>query len=116
MEPPMNADKTTIAVNQITEVILRCAYRVSNTLGCGFLEKVYENAMAHDLQKSGLKARQQHPITVHYDGVTVGEYVADLLVENCVLVELKTVSKLDAVREARCLNYLSATDYLFACC
>ena len=72
-------------VNKITEKIIGCAFRVSNTLGAGFLEKVYENALTHELRKSGLAVLQQHPVTVFYDGVVVGEYFADLLVEGCVL-------------------------------
>jgi GxxExxY protein len=97
------------AINQITEKIMGCAFRVSNQLGVGFLEKVYENALAHDIRKAGLKANQQYPIRITYDGVTVGDYVADLLIEECVLVELKTVQHLDNIHIAQCMNYLKAT-------
>ena len=79
-------------------------------IGCGFLEKVYENALAHELRKAGLKAEQQHGITVHYDGVVVGEYAADLLVDGVLLVELKAVKELDDIHLAQCLNYLRATN------
>src|SRR5436190_351366 len=79
------------SLNPITERIIGCAYRVSGTLGCGFLEKVYENALVHELTKSGLQVVQQHPIRIHYDGVVVGDYCADLIVENSILVELKAV-------------------------
>ncbi len=82
-----------------------------NGLGAGFLEKVYENALAHELRKTGLRVEQQHGITVHYDGVVVGEYAADLLVEDAVLVELKAVKGLDAVHMAQCMNYLKATGH-----
>ncbi|MEN6335752.1 MAG: GxxExxY protein, partial [Phycisphaerales bacterium] len=82
---------------------------VSNTLGYGFLEKVYENALAHELRKAGIRAEQQYGIKVHYDGVVVGEYVADLLVEGSLLLELKAVKELDDIHLAQCLNYLRAT-------
>jgi GxxExxY protein len=93
----------------LTERIIGCAYTVSNTLGCGFLEKVYENALAHELRKAGMEVRQQEPVKVRYDGVVVGDYVADLIVEGRVLIELKAVDTLDKVHQAQCLNYLKAT-------
>lgn len=96
--------------NQISHEIIGCAYKVSNNLGSGFLEKVYENALAHELRKTGLKVHQQHPIQVHYDGIVVGTFTADLLVEGCVLVELKTVQAFNEIHMAQCLNYLKATD------
>jgi GxxExxY protein len=98
-------------LNQITEKIIGCAFRVANELGCGFLEKVYENAMAHELRKVGLKVSQQHPITILYDGVVVGDYFADLVVEEFVLVELKAVKDLDEIHQAQCINYLKATHF-----
>ena len=94
---------------EITEKIIGCAYTVANTLGAGFLEKVYENALAYEIRKTGLDVKQQSPITVYYDGVVVGEYVADLVVENEVIVELKSAKSLDNVHMAQCLNYLKAT-------
>ena len=96
-------------INQITEKIIGCSYTVSNILGCGFLEKVYENALAHELRKAGLKVLQQHEIEVYYDGVVVGKYIADLFVEDCVIVEIKANSGLDDSQKAQCLNYLKAT-------
>ena len=66
-------------LNKLTEKVISCAFSVSNCLGAGFLEKVYENALAHELRKAGLKVEQQKPISVFYDGVIVGEYAADLL-------------------------------------
>jgi GxxExxY protein len=78
-------------------------------LGCGFLEKVYENALVHELRKTGLQVKQQYRITVYYDGVVVGEYVADLLVEECVLVELKAIRNLTEIDRAQCLNVIKAT-------
>jgi GxxExxY protein len=103
----MNADERRL--NEITERVIGCAYAVSNGLGCGFLEKVYENAMMVEMAASGLKAVQQHAIKVIYRGAIVGEYVADLLVEDCILVELKAVKSLDDIFMAQCLNYLKAT-------
>lgn len=100
-------------INKITEKTIGCAFRVSNTLGAGFLEKVYENSLVHELRKNGLAVSQQHPITVHYEGVVVGEYFADLLIEGCVLVELKALAKLDESHFAQSLNYLNATGQRF---
>ncbi len=97
------------ALNPITEKIIGCAYTVSNTLGAGFLEKVYENAMAHEIRKAGLRVVQQQPVQVWYDGILAGEYFADLLVEDCIVVELKAVKAVDEVHWAQCLNYLKAT-------
>jgi len=106
----MNADMSQSEMNELTEKVIGCAFAVSNALGCGFLEKVYENALAHELRKAGLKVEQQHGITVHYDGVAVGEYAADLLVAGVLLLELKAVKDLDDVHLAQCLNYLKATN------
>ena len=96
-------------VNEITERIIGCLYQVSNSLGCGFLEKVYENASGIAIVKAGLRVQQQFPIQVRYEGVVVGDYFADLLVEELVLVELKTVKAFDEIHTAQCLNYLRAT-------
>jgi GxxExxY protein len=96
-------------INQISEKIIGCAFTVSNVLGVGFLEKVYENALAHELRKAGLSVAQQRQMTVRYDGVIVGEYVADLVVEGAVIVELKHARVLDDIHLAQCLNYLRAT-------
>lgn len=103
-------DKNLDGVNQITEKIIGCSYVISNVLGCGFLEKVYENALAHELRKAGLKVLQQHEIEVYYDGVVVGKYIADLFVEDCVIVEIKANSGLNDSQKAQCLNYLKATE------
>ncbi len=96
-------------LNQITEKIIGCAYRIGNVLGHGFLEKVYENALAHELMKAGLQVRQQFSIPVIYDSVLVGNFDADLLVEGAVLVELKSVRAFDDIHAAQCINYLVAT-------
>ena len=84
---------------------------MGNALGHGFLEKVYENALAHELRKTSLAVEQQREIKVLYDGIVVGEYIADLLVEGQVLVEIKAVRALDDVHSAQCLNYLKATGH-----
>lgn len=105
----MNADTRRLELDSITEKIINCVYKVSNTLGVGFLEKVYENALAIELRKAGLETEQQHPIRVEYDGSIVGDFIADLLVEQCVIVELKAVNAFDQVHMAQCMNYLKAT-------
>jgi len=105
----MDADTRRSELDGITEKIIGCAYTVGNELGSGFLEKVYENALAHELQKAGFSVRQQQDIQVVYDGVLVGEFAADLLVEESVLVELKAAKALDDAHMAQCLNYLKAT-------
>ncbi len=96
-------------LNQITQKVIGCLYTVSNTLGGGFLEKIYQNAVAIEIAKAGLLVNQQYPIQVKYDSVIVGEYFADLLVQNLVLIELKAVRLLDEVHAAQCMNYLRAT-------
>lgn len=93
----------------LSERLIACAFKVQNTLGCGFLEKVYENALVHECRKAGLVVEAQHPIKVLYDGTVIGEFAADLLVEGHLLVELKAVKALDDIHLAQCLNYLKAT-------
>jgi GxxExxY protein len=93
----------------LTERIIGCAFRVANALGHGFVEKVYENALAHEMRKCGLGAVQQRGIVVFCDDVIVGEFTADLLVEDQVIVELKVVGALSDVHLPQCRNYLRAT-------
>jgi GxxExxY protein len=107
MEPQMNTDEH--GFDWVTERIIGCCYAVSNELGCGFLEKVYENALVHSLRKAGLFVQQQLRFVIVYDGVEVGEYIADLVVEQTVLVELKAVRAFDEVHSAQCINLLRAT-------
>jgi GxxExxY protein len=95
--------------DELTETIIGCAYTVANALGNGFLEKVYENALAHELRKRGLRVEQQRAIPVYYDEVAVGDYLADLLVEDSILVELKAVKSIEDVHKAQCIHYLKAT-------
>jgi GxxExxY protein len=94
---------------QITEVILKAFYKVYNTLGYGFLEKVYENAMRIELTKMGIKAEQQKNIKVYYESEQVGDYYADLIVTDLVIVELKAAENICEEHEAQLLNYLKAT-------
>ena len=87
------------------------SYTIANTLGHGFIEKIYENALNHELSKNGLRVKQQYPIQVMYDGVVVGDYVADLLVNDQILLEIKAVNRIQDAHLAQCLNYLKATGY-----
>ena len=96
-------------LNALTEKVIGCAYTIGNTLGCGFLEKVYENALAHEIRKFGFKVEIQRPLHVIYDGVIVGEYFADLLIEDVLLIELKTTNGFSDNHKAQCINYLNAT-------
>jgi GxxExxY protein len=96
--------------NKITERIINCAFIVSNTLGVGFLEKVYENAMFIELQKVNLDTKQQFPIKVYYENICVGDYYADLLVNDEIIIELKTVKAIEEIHIAQLLNYLKATN------
>ena len=93
----------------LTKQIIGCAYTVSNNLGCGFLEKVYENSLAIELIASKLKVQTQKPITIFYVGQVVGEYFADLLVEDEIIIELKAVKTIENIHFAQCQNYLKAT-------
>ena len=98
-----------VADDKLSEKIIGCAYTVANTLGHGFLEKVYENALLHEMTKAAVKSKPQYGMQVVYDGVVVGEFVADILVEDTVLVEVKAVKQLNDNHMAQCLNYLKAT-------
>jgi len=94
----------------LTDKIIKVFYRVYSKLGYGFLEKVYENAMSIGLKKEGIPASPQFPIKLLYEGEVVGEYFADILVNNQVFVEVKAGKSLSAENEAQLLNYLKATD------
>jgi GxxExxY protein len=95
----------------VTELIIKAFYTVYNTLGYGFLEKVYSNALAIELRKLGLEVVQEARIAVYYERELVGEYSADLLVGGVVIVELKAAKRLLEEHEAQLLNYLKATPY-----
>jgi GxxExxY protein len=98
-----------LAHQELTEKIIAAAYAVHNELGSGFLEKVYENAMAVELRKRGIRFRAQAPLTVRYQGHVVGEYFADLLVEDAVICELKALEHVPREAEIQLVNYLAAT-------
>jgi len=102
----MNADMN---INDLTYQINGAIFEVSRTLGAGFLEKVYENALIIELRNKDLKAESQVPIKVYYKGNVVGEYFADILVQDKVILELKAVENLSKLNEAQILNYLKAT-------
>jgi GxxExxY protein len=93
----------------LTEQVIGCAYEVHNVLGCGFLEKVYENALLNELAFKGIKAEAQRPISVSYKETIVGEYCADIVVEDSLVIELKAVEKLTDIHEIQLKNYLKAT-------
>ena len=93
----------------LTEQIIKAFYKVYNALGYGFLEKVYENALLHELTKEGLAALQQENIKVFYDGCLVGDYYADLLVNGIVIIELKATESLRQEHIAQLTNFCKAT-------
>ncbi len=96
--------------SDITQLILRAYFRVYNTLGYGFLEKVYENALCLELKRMGLYCQSQQAIDVYHDNEKVGLYYADLVVNNCVIIELKAATSLAPEHEAQLTNYLKATN------
>ena len=106
----MDTDPTEIKQRELTEKIIGIFYKVYNALGYGFLEKVYQNAMMIEFDKAGISATSQAPIRVVYEEKVVGEYYADILVNNKVIVEIKAAAKLVPENEAQLLNYLKATD------
>ena len=93
----------------LTEKIIGCAYKVYNELGAGFIEKIYENALMIELKNVALTAQQQYPVKVYYQEILIGDYVADIVVEDKVIVELKAVSHLTKAHEVQLVNYLKAT-------
>jgi GxxExxY protein len=104
----MNAD---FKHKEITDQIIKAFYKVYNRLGYGFQEKVYANALAIELCKNGVDVIREEPINVYYDDIIVGEYYADLLVANSVIVETKAAKSICDEHEAQLLNYLKATVY-----
>ncbi|MCD6297207.1 MAG: GxxExxY protein [Deltaproteobacteria bacterium] len=95
--------------SDLTEKIIKAAYKVHNILGFGFLEKVYQNALMLELKRMGLEASSEMPIKVYYQDQIVGEYVADIVVEDKVILELKAVKELAEIHEVQLVNYLKAT-------
>jgi len=94
---------------EITETIIGCAYRVYNKMGFGFLESVYEKCLLIEMRKAGLDTETQKPITVYYDGEVVGEFVADMIVNDAIIIELKSVRRIIKAHEIQLVNYLVAT-------
>lgn len=99
-----------IVPQELIDIILKQFYRIYNDLGYGFLERVYQNALYFALVEQGLKCETEKPIKVYHDGHVVGDYRADLLVEDCVILELKACEELNPAHEAQLINYLKATE------
>ena len=95
---------------KVTETIIGCAYRVYNKMGFGFLESVYEKCLLIEMRKAGLETETQKPITVYYDGEVVGEFVADMLVNDAVIIELKSVRRIIKAHEVQLVNYLNGLE------
>lgn len=95
--------------SELTDKILHCVHEVHRKVGYGFLEKVYENALMILFNKAGLKARQQVPVTVKFDGEVVGDYIADIMIEDAVVLELKAITELASIHEVQLVNYLKAS-------
>ena len=100
---------TDTELNELTGRIIGCAFKVLNGLGIGFIEEVYHNALVHELTKAGLVARTKEPIKVFYDGVEVGKFIPDILVNSTIIIELKVTKSHEDAFTAECLNYLKAT-------
>jgi GxxExxY protein len=94
----------------ITDIILKSYYKVYNNLGYGFLEKVYENALLYELRNHGLNCEKQKPIKVYYEQIQVGEYYADIIVNECIILELKAAESIAEEHEFQLINYLKATE------
>ncbi len=99
-----------IIPQELIDIILKQFYRIYNDLGYGFLERVYQNALYFALVEQGLKCEPEKPIKVYHDGHVVGDYRADLLVEDCVILELKACEELNPAHEVQLINYLKATE------
>jgi len=105
----MITNNTNIVFKELSYKVVGLAMKVHSELGGGFLEKVYENALALLLEKEGIPARQQAPVTVRFEGQSVGDYFADILVDDKIILELKTVEKIADAHRAQVINYLRAT-------
>jgi len=96
---------------ELTGEIIKAAFEVQNNLGCGFLERVYENALFQELKNCGLKAEKQKNLKVNYKGVEVGTYICDLLVEDKIIVEVKIADQILGIYQAQLMNYLKISGY-----
>ena len=94
---------------EVTETIIGCAYRVYNKMGFGFLESVYEKCLIIEMRKAGLDTESQKPITVYYEGEAVGEFAADIIVNDAVIIEIKSVRRIIKAHEVQLVNYLVST-------
>lgn len=94
---------------ELTSKIIECAFKVHKNLGFGFLESIYRNALMIELSKTGLQAEMEKRIQVHYDGQIIGDFIADVIVENKIILELKCIKQINPVHEAQLVNYLKAT-------
>lgn len=101
-------------LNDLTHQIIGAAFEVSNEMGCGYLEKLYENSLMVEFARRGIPAESQSKLTVRYKGVVVGDYFADILVAGKVIVEIKCVDALINAHVAQCLNYLKGTGLTIA--
>ncbi|HDP68600.1 MAG TPA: GxxExxY protein [Candidatus Marinimicrobia bacterium] len=96
-------------INGLTQKVISCAFSVYNKMGFGFLESVYEKCLAIEFRKEKIQAEFQKPICVYYENQKVGDFIADILVKNTIIVELKSVTRLNKIHEAQLVNYLTAT-------
>ena len=97
--------------NKISKTIIGCSFEVANTLGRGFVEKIYANALAKEIESHSIKALREYPVKVRYKGGLVGEFFCDLLVDDQIIVETKATSNLTNLHMSQCLNYLKATGF-----
>jgi GxxExxY protein len=102
-----------LELQNITDKIVECALKVSDVLGAGFIDRVYERALLYELEKIRLKTEAQYPMNVYYEGIIVGEFVADILVQDCILLEIEAVAALTESHKQKCLNYLKASELDF---
>jgi len=98
-----------IIEKELSDLVIKCAFTVYNELGNGFLEKIYEQSLLHELRKNNISCGSQVPVKVYYDGIIVGDYFVDILVENKIILELKTCENIFDVHIAQLINYLKAT-------
>ena len=109
IETLTNLSDQQMMLNSLSETLIGLSFKVYNQLGRGYLEKVYENALAHELTKVEITLQQQPFLIVRYDGIVVGEFQPDLIIDNKLLVEIKAVSEITKNHEAQCFNYLKAS-------
>ena len=97
-------------IDELTQKIIGCAFSVYNKMGFGYLESVYEKCIAIEFEKENINSEFQKPIKVYYEDINVGDFIADIFVENAIIVELKSVTRLNKIHEAQLVNYLVATN------